>query len=122
MSTPDARLSAAERAALADLEAAAAAADPSLAARLKGSSVWRAGPVLSKLKASSRRVWSTLLQGRLWGLPLTLVGLFFMALGLSTALVMSIIGAAMTAVGLRLMAEWIRSRVRARMSQPSSDG
>jgi hypothetical protein len=107
MSTPDARLSAAERAALADLEAAAAAADPSLAARLRGSSSWHAGPLARAAQSKVHQGWVLVLGLRLWGVPLFLAGLVFMFLGLSVGLALSSFGAVLAAVGLRVLGEML---------------
>lgn len=111
MSTPDARLNAAERAALADLEAAAVAADPALAARLRGGTRWRTLPALRSLYLRAVRVWAVVLRARRWGLPLALGGLLLMVLGLGSTLALSAIGAVMAAVGLRILAEMAGDRI-----------
>ncbi len=112
MSTPDARLNAAERAALAGLEAAATAADPSLAARLRGGRAWRARPVVHFVASRVRPLWSVLLGLRWWGIPLTVLGLLLMALGLGTSMALSFAGAVISAVGLRVSAEILLSRLK----------
>ena len=110
MSSPDARLSAAERAALADLEAAAAAHDPALASRLRGSTAVRAKPLLIAVKRQTRRAW-TLLLGLRWSwAPLTVLGLFLIALGLSSGLAFSLVGIVVAAAGLRVLAEIVDER------------
>lgn len=120
MSTPDARLSAAERAAFANLEAAAAAADPSLAARLRGRTPGRTHPQIRMAYRRAVHLWSVLLGRRVWGLPLAAAGLFFMALGLSAGLAVSLLGTLLAVVGLRLVAESIR--VRLSTGATSTDG
>jgi hypothetical protein len=110
MSTPDARLSAAERAALADLEASAAAADPSLAGRLGGGSAWRARTWLQVLASRSKALWGRTLNLRWWGIGVAVVGLFLVVLGLSSGLALSVLGVVMAAVGLRIVAQIFVSR------------
>ena len=110
MSAPDAKLSAAERAALADLEAAASAADPQLASRLKGArrshrnAVPRVVPVLLQ-------AWATFLGIGWWAVPLTLAGLVLAVLGLSAGLAVSVIGVLAAAAGLRVIAELLHRRL-----------
>lgn len=110
MSTPDARLNAAERAALADLEAAATAADPHLAARLRGRVVWRPGPAFGAVAARIQTAWITLLAARSLGPPLILVGLLLTVLGIGSGIGLSLVGALMATLGLRLVAEMISAR------------
>ena len=103
MSTPDARLNAAERAALADLEAAATASDPTLASRLKGG---RTNPAFTSARAQLLRVWLLLLmRARHFGAPLTVLGLLLMVVGLSAGLVVSLAGVVLLSLGLRVVAE-----------------
>jgi hypothetical protein len=109
MSTPDARLNAAERAALADLEASAAAADPSLASRLGGGSAWWARSWFNTLKTRAGAAWGWLLKLRWWGIPVAVVGFFLTVLGLSAGLALSVIGAVTLAIGLRIVAEMLVS-------------
>ena len=112
MRTPDARLSAAERAALADLEAAAAAADPHLAARLRGTAVTRIRTLLPRLLPGLAAGWSRVLSIRWWGVPVTVAGLALMVLGVSAGLAVSLVGVVATAVGLRVLAEMAALRLR----------
>lgn len=121
MSTPDARLSPAERAALADLESAATAADPHLAARLRGRATSHARPALTTAKARALRVWAALLARGWWGAPLTVVGLFLAVLGLSTYLAISVLGLLVAATGLRLLAGLVERRL-ASAGHPSRPG
>ncbi|HMC39774.1 MAG TPA: hypothetical protein VKI19_08940 [Acidimicrobiales bacterium] len=114
MSTPDARLNAAERAALADLEAAAAAADPHLAARLRGGTASKGLRVLVSFGPRLLRAWLRLLQAPQWGIPLLVTGLFFVVLGVSAGPALSLVGVAATTVGLRLVAEMARRRLSRR--------
>lgn len=117
MSAPDARLSAAERAALAGLEAAAAAADPHLAARLKGSSAARIRPVVpvvARMRPEMLRWWFLFLRLGWWGAPLAVAGLALMVLGLSAGPAVAAIGAVCALAGLRLLAEKIERRRRPR--------
>ncbi|HWE55653.1 MAG TPA: DUF3040 domain-containing protein [Acidimicrobiales bacterium] len=109
MSTPDARLNAAERAALADLESAAAAADPTLAAKLKGTGP-RTRPTLARARREALRWWAPVLGAGWWGIPLVVAGLLLMALGLSASLVLSLAGMVMAVVGLRILAELAETR------------
>lgn len=108
MSAPDARLSAAERAALADLEAAAAAADPRLAERLKGASESRVRtvlPALRRFQPEVLRLWVSFLRLGWWGVPLSAAGLALMVLGLSAGPAFCVLGAIVAVGGLRLVAE-----------------
>ena len=103
MSTPDARLNAAERAALADLEAAAAAADPALASRLRGG---RVAPAFASARIQLLRAWLLLLmRARNLGAPLCSVGLILVAVGLDAGLLVSLVGVALLTLGLRVSAE-----------------
>lgn len=109
MSTPEARLSAAERAALADLESAAAAADPNLAARLRGSSA-RALPLAVSARAWLVAGWEWSVDRGSWGLPLTVVGLFLVVVGVSAGLYLSLIGAGVMVAALAVLAEMVDRR------------
>ena len=120
MSTPDARLSAAERAALADLEAAAAADDPRLASRLRGTSVTRVRSIMARLLPRLAVTWSRLLAARWWGVPLTVAGLALMVLGVSGGLAASVVGIVTSAVGLRILAEMAAARSRRKRSETTS--
>lgn len=122
MSTPDARLNAAERAALADLEAAAMAADPALAARLRGGPGWRARPAVRALQLRMARTWAALLRARWWGGVLLVGGMLLMAIGLGTTLIVSTVGAVVAAVGIRVLAEMAGVRIArlARAGRPGS--
>ena len=103
MSTPDARLNAAERAALADLEAAAAASDPGFASRLRGS---RSGPVFGSARVQLVRGWLLLMMNaRRLGAPLALLGLMLIVVGLSAGLVVSLLGVLLLSLGLRVATE-----------------
>ena len=113
MSAPDARLNAAERAALADLEAAAVADDPHLAARLRGapgSRLKTVVPLIQRFRPVALRTWSSFLDLGWWGVPITLVGLGLVVLGMSAGLALSVFGAVVTLAGLRLLAELVERR------------
>lgn len=118
--TPDARLSAAERAALADLEAAAAADDPRLASRLRGSSVVRARTVLPRLLPRVAAAWTRVLSLRWWAVPVTVAGLALIVLGISAGTALSVVGVITSVVGLRILAEVVAVHFRRRTSEPSS--
>ena len=111
MSTPDSRLSAAERAALADLESAAAAADPHLDARLRGRTPSRALPALARARVVVLRGWAVVVGLGWWGAPILLAGLGLTVIGLSQSLVVSVIGLLFAAVGLRVLAELLDHRL-----------
>jgi hypothetical protein len=98
----DASLTARERAALASLEAIAAAEDPQLARRLRGASRLRWLTGRPEIPTWCRNSW--------WGGPLALVGLTLMLLSLSTELVVGIAGAVVTTTGLRMLAGAIEQR------------
>ncbi len=98
----DATLTARERAALANLAAMAAAEDPQLARRLRGSSRLSWLPELPPIPAWTRHSW--------WGGPVALVGLLLMLLGVSTGLWLGIAGAVLTTAGLRMMIGAIQLR------------
>jgi Protein of unknown function (DUF3040) len=111
MSPPDdASLTAGERAALAGLEANAAAEDPSLASRLRGSG---RRPVIAhpgRIRTADRPGW--------WGAPLVLIGLILVALSLSTAWALGVVGSLIAVGGLYLIA----ASVARRGAEPRSDG
>ncbi len=111
MSTPDSKLSAAERAALADLEAAAAAADPSLAALLRGGARWRPLPAIRSVALRLLRLWAVVLGLGWAGVPMSLGGLLLMVLGLSSGLAVSLVGLLFAFVGLRVLVEMLRLRL-----------
>lgn len=119
MSAPDAKLSAAERAALADIEAAAVADDPHLAARLKGAPAHRLRSPLPLVHPLALRLWRAFLQLGWWGAPIAVAGFVLMALGLSVGLPVSLLGAVAALGGLRLVAEAVDRR-RRNARRPSS--
>ena len=88
----DASLSAQERAALASLESTAAAADPQLAARLKGHSGLPLREMLARTPLWLRSAWT--------GAVLVVIGLALMLLSLSLTLAMGFAGAVLAATGL----------------------
>jgi hypothetical protein len=115
MSTPDASLSPQERAALADLEAAAAADDPQLAARLKGGGHLRAWSVPARAAAYVVGRWKAALTLGWWGAPIAAVGFALMVLSLSIGLYVGVIGTVLCFFGLRLVVHaahslWVRRR------------
>jgi Protein of unknown function (DUF3040) len=115
MSTPDASLSPQERAALADLEAAAAADDPQLAARLKGGGHLKAWSVPPRVAAFVVGRWKAALTLGWWGAPIAVVGFALMVLSLSTGLYLGVVGAGLCLFGLQLVAHaahnlWVRRR------------
>ena len=114
MSTPDARLSAAERAALADLEAAAAASDPGLAALLRGGTARRIRADLRLARSSLSKVAAIIMRARWWGGPITLAGLFLMVLGLSSGIWLSMAGALVATLGLGVLARMVEIRLNRR--------
>lgn len=111
MSTPDARLSAAERAALADLETAAAAADPGLAALLGGGTGRRIRSDVRLLRMWVLKVSRAVTGARWWGIPITVAGMALMVLGLGPALPLSFAGALVTAVGLGVIAHMVQAHL-----------
>ncbi|MCU4186961.1 hypothetical protein K6U06_21525 [Acidiferrimicrobium sp. IK] len=132
MSAPDeGMLTAQERAALASLEARAAADDPRLADHLRGlrSPKKRLRPVpkpgLSSVATAVARIWLSL-HPAVWGPLLTLVGLALVLLGVAASLALSLTGVAVAATGLGLLArlvaarvEWLRQeQTRLRASSP----
>jgi hypothetical protein len=103
----DASLTAKERAALASLEAVAAAEDPQLASRLRGSSRWHWLTRLPAIPVWVRSSW--------WGVPALVIGLALIVLSLGVGLALGLLGAAMAAAGLWLVVglidrRWIRRR------------
>jgi VIT1/CCC1 family predicted Fe2+/Mn2+ transporter len=108
----DGSLTAQERAALANLEAAAETEDPHLAARLQGLSRFHLIARLPKVP-----VW---LRSRWWGAPVVVAGLVLVVVGLSTGWVVGTAGAVIAASGLWLVVgaideHWIH---RARPAPP----
>lgn len=114
MSTPDSELSAAERAALAGLEAAATADDPHLAARLRGSTATRVRSVAPRVVPAVAVACVRVLGIRWWGLAVVVAGVALMVLGLGAGLAISVAGVAVTIVGLRVVAEAVSARFAAR--------
>ena len=108
----DASLSAQERAALAHLEAAAAADDPQLAAWLRGPGRLHLLASLPKLPAWMRNRW--------WGGPIALLGLVLVVLSMSTGWILGIFGAGLATVGLWLLVEAVRLRWIATRDTPES--
>ncbi|MGH3494616.1 MAG: DUF3040 domain-containing protein [Acidimicrobiales bacterium] len=104
----DASLTAQERAALARLEAMAAADDPQLAARLKGP-MFRLRLVAHRpeVPAWLRSPW---LRNRWWGAPAAVAGLVMTLWGLSTTWVLGVVGALTAAFGLWLLAGVVERR------------
>ncbi len=101
----DARLTAQERVALAGLESAAAADDPQLAARLKGSNaIWLRSSLLRPSAFLVGR-WRRLLRRGWWGLPMIAAGLLLVTIGMSVGFACGLVGALTVTVGLRLVAQ-----------------
>jgi hypothetical protein len=98
----DASLTAKERAALANLEAMAAAEDPQLATRLRGSRRLRLFTRLPAIPAWLRSAW--------WGIPALVVGLALVILSLSVNFVLGLAGAVLAAAGLWLVAKMVDRR------------
>lgn len=122
MSIRDARLSPQERAALANLEAAAAADDPQFAARLRGSPLFRLQATIPRLFAWLVGQWRALLRNLWWGVPLAAAGFVLMVAGLSVSGWVSGTGAVMAALGLGLGAESLsRWGERRKASRPGPD-
>jgi hypothetical protein len=119
MSTRDARLSQQERAALANLEAAAVADDPQFAARLRGSALFRVKAGVPRLAAMLVGYWRALLRNGWWGAPIAVLGLGLMILGMSNSIWLSIAGAGLAAFGLRLVAQAADDVWRRKRSEPS---
>jgi Protein of unknown function (DUF3040) len=98
----DASLSAQERAALAHLEAAAAADDPQLAAWLRGPGRLHLLSLLPKPPGWMRNRWL--------GGPIAVLGLALIILSISAGWVIGILGAAVATIGLWLLVEAVRLR------------
>jgi Protein of unknown function (DUF3040) len=98
----DASLSARERAALASLEAQAAAEDPQLSRRLRGSNRFRLVTRVPRIPAWLWQSW--------WGAPVAVIGLALMVLSASTGLVVGLVGAVTATAGLRMLAGAIEAR------------
>jgi hypothetical protein len=106
MSTQDeASLNARERAALASLEAQAAAEDPVLARRLRGTNPFR---FVTKVPQIPAWLWQTW-----WGGPVAVLGLVLVVLSPSTGLVVGLVGALMLTAGLRMLGGAIQGRLSA---------
>ena len=118
MSTRDARLSPQERAALANLEAAAVADDPQFAARLRGSPMFRVRASAPRLLAFTVGQWRAALHHAWWGCPLTVVGFVLMVLGLSVGMALGLVGALVATAGLRLNAQMLYDALQARRQTP----
>jgi Protein of unknown function (DUF3040) len=114
----DARLTAQERAAFAGLEAAAAADDPQLAKRLRGSNGIWIRSVLSRTTRIAAAGSQRLLHLGWWGIPIAVVGLLLVVVSMSAGLVLGVVGALISAFGLYLVARTIRDR---RAPTPDSD-
>jgi hypothetical protein len=100
----DASLTDKERAALASLEAVAAAEDPQLARRLRGANRLRLiAPHVPRIP--------TWLQSPWWAIPLLVAGLALVVVGLSTTVALSVIGSAMMAGGLFILARLVERRL-----------
>ena len=88
----DSRLTAEERAVLANLEATATADDPQLAARLRGPSRWKLVASMPPLPGWVRSLWVAV--------PAIIAGLVLTAVSLSTSLAVGVVGAGIAAAGL----------------------
>jgi Protein of unknown function (DUF3040) len=99
----DSSLTASERDALAPLEADAAARDPLLARRLRGSSRLSVIAPLCRVRRSGRPGW--------WGASLILVGLTLVAMSLSTAWFLGVVGSLITTWGLWMLAGAVGRRL-----------
>ena len=64
-------------------------------------------PVLRRLRPVALRLWSSFLDLRWWGIPLTLAGLALVVLGMSAGFAVSAFGALVALAGLRLLAEMV---------------
>jgi hypothetical protein len=119
----DARLTAQERAALASLEAAAAADDPQFASRLKGSGRARVESLLRGPAAYVAAGWAALVSRSWVGVPLVVVGLSLVAIGMSSGLAVGIAGSLCAAGGLGLLASALERAARQRSAtrEASSD-
>jgi hypothetical protein len=106
----DARLTAQERVALAGLESAAAADDPQLAARLKGSNAIWIRSVLLRPSVFLVGKWRWLLNHGWCGLPIVAAGLLIVVISMSAGFAWGVAGALTATVGLRLVAQAIDDR------------
>ena len=107
----DARLTARERAALSNLEAQAAAADPQLAVRLRGPRRWRlldSGHLVSRL---SRLVSSKLGHSLPLGVSGVAVGLALVVVSLSVGWPLGVLGALLSAGGLASVGSYAKGRL-----------
>src|SRR5271167_2511327 len=93
MSARDSRLSAEERAALAHLEAAAAAADPHLASRLRGSGPARLGAVGSRVRRDLAALATRVTHLGWWGALVAALGLVLIVLAVPTSPWVGVAGA-----------------------------
>src|ERR1700760_3911297 len=100
----DASLTAKERAALASLEAMAAAEDPQLASRLRGSRGLGLFTRLPAIPAWLRSTW--------WGVPALVVGLALMILSLSVGVALGVVGAILAAAGLIMVTGMVHRHTR----------
>jgi len=120
MSTGDSRLSAEEQAALAHLEAAAAADDPHLDARLRGSAAARIGSLTSKaegLLGTTARFVGLL---GWWGIPLVIAGLAMIVLAVPTTVWIAVPGALLCVSGIAALVAMVERRLSRR--PPGSAG
>ena len=106
----DARLTAQERAAFAGLEAAAAADDPQLAKRLRGSNGIWIRSVLTRISRIAAAGSHRLLNLGWWGIPIALVGLVLVVVSMSVGFALGVAGALIATFGLYLVARAIRER------------
>jgi hypothetical protein len=106
----DARLTAQERAAFAGLEAAAAADDPQLAKRLRGSNGIWVRSVLSRGTRWAAVAWQRLLHLGWWGIPVAVLGLVLVVVSMSVGFALGVAGALIATFGLYLVARAIRER------------
>lgn len=101
------------------LEAAAAAEDPHLASRLKGSPASRLRAVAPVVYSYLRGLSARVLRLRWWGVPVSIAGLALVVLGMAAGLAVSIAGALVAAAGLRMLAQIVEDR---RVAPRKSDG
>jgi hypothetical protein len=113
-SSDEAMLSAQERAALAQLEARAAADDPRLATQLRGDQLRRRSPGrlpdAAWLTTIAGHLWASL-RPALWGPVLLLGGLVLIVVGLSVSLLVGVVGVAMATAGIALLADVATDRL-----------
>jgi len=119
MSGRDARLSAEERAALANLEAAAMADDPNLSTRLRGGSPTRWGLAGSKARQGFSLVLARLTHLGWWGAPVAAVGLAVIVISVATSVWLGLLGAALAVSGLTSVAHAASTTIRRRASAAS---